>query len=171
MNDTFTIEQEFGTIEFINLICYQTLRTKILRRIMLFVTAVDLMLLVSIYISAGKNKINWYEEILGSLWPLIFILCFFIVSSSLIALLMMKIKPNNYKGITYTFTHWGMDKRGKEIEHSRQWSNFLSYHETKHFILLYITRNDAHVIQKRMFKDIEEQVRFIAFISKYLNKK
>jgi hypothetical protein len=50
-------------------------------------------------------------------------------------------------------------------------NKILSFHETKHFVLLYVTKNDAHVIQKRMFKSDEDVESFMMFVSKYLSKK
>ena len=70
--------------------------------------------------------------------------------------------PNAVKNITYTFTHWGMEKTGAK-ECTRQWSKFLKYHESKNFIFLYIDENNAHVIQKRMFNNSDELENFIFF--------
>src|SRR5205085_2741647 len=96
----------------------------------------------------------------------VFILLFFFVFVSIGAAILMLMKPDNFKNISYRFTHWGMEKTTTDMNFSRQWSKFLKYKETKHFILLYVSENDAHIIQKRKFQTKEEVNDFLALVSK-----
>jgi hypothetical protein len=41
------------------------------------------------------------------------------------------------RGITYKFTHWGVERSGIVSDASIPWRNFTRLKETKHFFLLY----------------------------------
>lgn len=69
---------------------------------------------------------------------------------------MMILRPNHFKNVTYHFNHWGMVKTGNGINIDRPWKGFCKFQESKNYFFLYITQNDAHVIQKKMLKSKEE---------------
>jgi len=110
-----------------------------------------------------KTDEKWYVTVLQVITPLLFPVIFLFAGTFILCVLMMVIKPNNFKNIIYEFTHWGMFKKGKGIEYSRSWRDFIKLKETKSFIFLYTTENDAHVIQKRMFRDTDEMENFKKF--------
>jgi hypothetical protein len=88
---------------------------------------------------------------------------FFFAAAFIICLLLLISKPNNFKNIVFEFNHWGMTKRGTNTEFTRPWRGFEKLKETKSFIFLYISENDAHTIQKRMFSSTDEMNAFLKF--------
>ena len=72
--------------------------------------------------------------------------------------------------MTYTFNHWGMEKKGNEFEFTRSWNWLLKYKVTKKFILIYTSQFNAEIIQKRMFNNNAELEDFILFIEERLSK-
>ena len=61
------------------------------------------------------------------------------------------------------FNQWGMYKTIDKAEYSNPWKNFTRWEETRSFIFLYISENNAHVIPKRNL-DKEELDRFKRFL-------
>ena len=54
-------------------------------------------------------------------------------------------------------------KGGTGTQYSTPWRSFKKLSETKYFLLLYISENDAHIIQKRMFPTSAELETFKQF--------
>ena len=76
--------------------------------------------------------------------------------------------PVRFKNVTYTFTHWGMTKTGSGYEYTRPWRGFLKYKETSTFILLFISDNDAHFLQKKMFANKDELNNFRKMLQEHV---
>jgi YcxB-like protein len=142
---------------------------KLVRRLFLFSFIASLVGLVLNLITTSGQVKNWYYIILEPLTYPLFLFAFFFVLTIIGAILLMTFRGNHFKDVTYTFTHWGMEKIGKGIEFSRPWSKFLRFKESRHFLFLYISENDAHIIQKRMFKSDDEIESLKQLIFRHLN--
>ena len=156
MPETLTVKQDMKPLEFLNAVYFQTSRMKLIKR--LFFLSIILGVLnasLDILSPVGGNVI-WYQIVIDFFIAPVFIVLFFFVFITVGAILLMLLRRNHFTNVTYNFTHWGMEKIGKGIEFTRPWNKFLKFRETKHFIFLYITPNDAHIIQKRMFINNEE---------------
>jgi hypothetical protein len=166
MDDNFTVKQEMKIIEFLGAVYFQTPRMKVIKRFFLLILFVGLLLaLLDIIRLFLGDTLPWYQIIIDFLEIPLFIVLFLFVFMTLGAILLRMLRPNHFKNVTYHFTHWGMEKIGKGIDFTRPWNKFLKYHESSHFIFLFISENDAHIIQKRMFADEEELESFKKFIS------
>ena len=127
-----------------------------------------MMSLISTYFNLSDplkaGDFNLILELLGLLLPflIMILLCF------LVCVLLFIAKRKYFKDVTYTFTHWGTEKKGSGFEFTSSWSKFLYYKETKRFILLYISKTDSLILQKKMFKDDAELEDFKLFISERL---
>ena len=170
MPETLTVKQDMKLIEFLNAAYYQTSRMKIIKR--LFFLSIILGVLNALFdiISPPYHDLIWYKIMIDFLIAPLFITLFFFVFITLGAILLMLVRPNHFKNVTYHFTNWGMEKIGKDMEFTRQWNKFLKFQETSHFIFLYISKNDAHIIQKRMFTNNEEIERFRQLISEHIKR-
>ena len=170
MPETLIVKQDMKPLEFLNAVYFQVSRMKIIKR--LFFLALILGVLNSLLdiFSPLNHDLIWYKIIFDFLIAPVFIILFFFVFITLGAILLMLLRRNHFTNVTYHFTHWGMEKIGKGIEFTRPWNKFLKFRETAHFIFLYITPNDAHIIQKRMFLNNEEIEDFRKLISEQIPK-
>jgi hypothetical protein len=89
----------------------------------------------------------------------------------LAAIMMLKFKPAAFKNITYQYTNWGVERLGEGLAFSAQWNKFIKLVETKQFLFVYLNESNAHVIQKRMFKDQEEMDELRQFIAQKISSK
>ena len=167
MTKTFIIKQDMNYFEFLSAMFYQVSTMKLVRRLFLFSFIISLGSLLLDLTTSSYNR-DWNHIIFDSLLYPLFFLFFFLFIVLVGAGVLIITRPNHFKNVTYTFTHWGMEKVGKDIEFSRPWSKFLKFKESKHFIFLFITNNDAHIIQKRMFKSNDEVQSFIQLILDHL---
>ena len=78
-----------------------------------------------------------------------------------------------YRGITYRFTHWGMERIGTKTEATIPWRDFQNLKETRSFFLLFVKEkvkedrvSNIHVIQKRMFASPEDSREFQFFLDR-----
>jgi hypothetical protein len=122
-------------------------------------------MLLGVLTSSETFNLYTLITILGPLIGLIILLIAFIV---LYTCIIYNTKSILFKRMIYNFTHWGLVKSGNGLEFSRPWREFLKVKETKSFFLLYISKNDAHVIQKRMFRNREEIKDFNFFLENNL---
>ncbi len=148
--------------ELLSAIYYQATQMKVVKRLFLFIVIFSVgSLLLDLFVS-GFDK-NWKHIIFDFLlYP-----CILLLFITAVALILVLVQSNHFKNVTYYFNNWGMEKTGKRIDFNRPWSKFLKFKESKHFIFLYITENDAHIVQKRMFGD-DELKRFKELISERL---
>lgn len=170
MDKIFEVKQEMKLVEFLNAAYFQTSRMKLMRRLFLFSIIVSIFSALLDFSSTLRSVITWYRFIFNFLFYPLFLLAFFFVLITIGAVLLMTLRPDHFKDVTYYFTHWGMEKIGKGIEFTRPWSKFLRFRESSHFIFLYITENDAHIIQKRMFKSNQDLQNFKQFIAHQIGK-
>lgn len=167
MTETFTVKQEIKFSEFLNVIFFQASKMKLIRRLFLISFVVSFASVVLDLVTTSEQTRNWYQLIFSFLVYPVFLFLFLSVAMILAAILLIILRPNHFKNVTYLFTHWGMEKTGKGIEFSRPWRKFLKVRESRHFIFLYISENDAHVIQKRMFSSKEEIEEFKQLIFRH----
>ena len=165
MPETLTVKQEMKPFEFLSAVYFQTSRMKLIKRLFFLSIILGLLNTLLDIISPVSHDLIWYQIIIDFLIAPVFIALFFFVFITLGAILLMLLRRNHFTNVTYHFTHWGMEKVGKGIEFTRPWNKFLKFRETTHFIFLYITANDAHIIQKRMFTNEEEIDSFRELIS------
>jgi len=171
MPDTFTIDHDLNYREYLRVIIYLVIRMKIMKKI--FLLSFFGFLAIAIFILAlytAKNH-DWsvivFQVIITPVMPVLSLSVFLFFFSTLFYLF----RPRLFRNITYRFTHWGMEKTGKGFEYSRPWRNFSEFRETKSFFLLYISPGNAHIIQKRMFKNTGEAEALKNFVRKQIEEK
>ncbi|PWU04292.1 MAG: hypothetical protein C5B52_01660 [Bacteroidetes bacterium] len=169
MDSTFTIKQNWKLREFINATIYLLPGMKMIRFIFV----------VTFIASAASSLLGIPSpDNIKTNWPLVILKCFsgpfflsigFLILLVLISILLKLFKPNHFRNVVYTFNPWGMKKSGKGFQYDTPWSKFIRSRESTHFIFLFISQNDAHVIQKKAFKDKSELNDFLAMVSEHLN--
>lgn len=164
LSDTFTVKLEMNIFEFCSAMYFQMSKMKMIKRLFLLSLIIGILNGLLDAAGPGTHVLLWYQILLKVLFPPVFILLFFVVFGTLGAILLLLLKSNLFNNVTYYFTHWGMEKDGKGFSITMQWSKFLKFTESTHFIFLYISENDAHIVQKRMFNNKAELERFRQFI-------
>lgn len=160
MEDTFFIRQNLSLIEYYRAAMYLGIRNKRLRKFYYLILGMPLLLsLLDVFFIHQNWRHTVFDFLLGITFPILF----FYVGTFILSCLIMLIKPSLVRNITYEFNHWGMVKKGGGIEYSRPWRSFEKLRETKYILLLYISENDAHIIQKRMFPTHAELETFKEF--------
>jgi hypothetical protein len=154
MTETFTFKETTTFKDYLAIFYYQTFRKIIVKRIFIFLIIVSIFSAI-LEFALAKN-LKWDKVIFNLLVAPVFLVAFLYVVGFLVTILLWKFKPAIFKA-TNKFTHWGMERRGEGFELSIPWNKFLRYKETKKYILLYITKDDAFVIRKKLF-DSDEQL-------------
>ncbi|HTQ66474.1 MAG TPA: YcxB family protein [Puia sp.] len=154
MADSFTISQYMTLRELVQASLYIGLRSKIIKRYFLFFSVLALACVVFGFITAGRYF--YWQSILQILIPFVVMAALFFIFIVVVNALILLIKPDNFRNVVYQFTQWGMTRSAKGFDSSRPWGDFIKFRETASFFFLYISANDAHIIQKRMIGDEEE---------------
>lgn len=165
MRGQITITQSLTTVDLFKASIISALGNKRLRTIIYLVPSIVVLTsLPSILLSAEGE---WWLGVLNMLAGLAFLVVFFYGVTFILSFLMINVKSNLFKNVTYTFNNWGMIKSGKNVEFKRPWDKFIKWRETRSFFLLYTSESDAHVILKGPLHQNElEEVRQI--IEKHL---
>ena len=168
MQDTFTVAQDFSFAEYLRFSYYQLPRMKMVRRLFIFSTVIGLLSGLFALLAPGEHETTGVVTLLQSFLPPVFLFLFLVVFMFLGALFVVRFKPHIIRGITYRFTHWGMERIGTRTEATIPWRDFRSLKETTSFYLLHVRENNTdnvHVIQKSKFANSEEAERFKTFVT------
>ncbi|MDO6435705.1 YcxB family protein [Flavitalea sp. BT771] len=168
--ETYTLHQTLKLSEILLGAYYIASRTKIIKVVFFFVLIIGVLRESLALALATQSSIKWYIVIFDTIAGPLFIFLFFFVFISLGVILLTVIRPGNYRDLTYRFTHWGMEKSGKNIDFTRPWSKFLRLRESKHFLFLYISENDAHFFHKKAFVNDQEIEDFKQFVSRQIGQ-
>lgn len=171
MTETFQIRQDLNFFELANAIAYQISKTKMIRRffIFLFVLIIASFFLgLSTTSPQGESLFIFLARLIS---PILAIPILFLAIPISMAIILKIIRPNHFTNVTYYFNNWGMRKIGRGIEFSRPWNMFLRAEESRHFIFLYITEIDAHIIQKRFFENSDAIEHFRELVHYHLGGK
>ncbi len=156
MQSSFSIKYHLTLLEFYYSSIYSAIRNKRLKKFYYLIPGILVLSgLLNFFLDTKKSSYS-IGLIVQFLFPILLFLIFLFVGIFILCLIVQLIKPNYFKNINYEFTHWGMFKKGIGFEYSSPWSKILKMKETKSFFLLYVSENDAHIVQKRMFKNEEE---------------
>lgn len=169
MRDTYTINTDLTWKQYFGLVLYTLARTKAVRVIFSFVTCIALLDAVLTIAAPGKNGVNWPQTLAPILLAPLAIAVFFSGFALLSAWYISAYKAHLIRGFTYTFTHWGMERRGLVTEASIPWRNFTRIKETRNFFLLYVYETKVEtfeIIQKEKFPTEAEQAEFKEFIQR-----
>ena len=163
-----TLHQTLTLSELLSGSYYLAARIKIIKVLFFFALIIGPLTALLGLVNVTQQPVIWYVILFDVIKFPLFIFLFFFVFISLGMTLMFLIRPDNYRNLTYRFTHWGMEKSGKNIEFTRPWSKFFALRESKHFLYLYISENDAHFIHKKVFENEQEIEEFKAFVGRQL---
>ena len=147
MQEQITINQSLTTVDLFKASILFALGNRRMRTIFYLIPSIMVITsALSIALANKEERLMEAFKLISSILMVAFIFCalFFILS-----FLMIIVKPNLFKNISYTFNNRGIIKKGKNLEFTRPWDKFIKWRETKSFILLYISENDAHIILKR----------------------
>jgi hypothetical protein len=167
LQDTYTVTTGLTWQQYFRFVLYNLVKTKAIRVIFSFVTCIAVLDGVLKIVVPGKNGVNLPEALAPVIFAPLVVCLFFAGLGLLSALYVSKYKAGLIKGITYKFTHWGMEKTGPASNASIPWRNFTRLKETKHYFLLYGYENNVEtfeIIQKEKFTSLAERDEFKQFI-------
>jgi hypothetical protein len=167
MQDEFAVALDLSWAEYFRLSLYSLLRTKIFRVLIVFVSCIALLTGLLGFLAPGKNEPDIFRAIVQVIGAPLILFLFFFICILLGSLFIVKFKPKFIRGISYRFTHWGMDRTGVNSEINIPWRNFRRLKETRSFFLIYVRENKIdtiHAIQKRKFVDSDQAEEFKRFV-------
>ena len=168
MQEFFVIKDDFTLSEYLRITFYVMSKTKIIRRLVLFVTVVGMVNMLLQFSLQKKQETVAILSIITSLMLPAFTILFLLVSGSLIILVLFKMRPDMFTGNEYTINNWGVHKKGKKLDVSIQWDKFRYYRESTEYFFLYINDNMQYIIKKKGFSNDEEIKMFKSLINKKL---
>jgi len=143
-------------------------RHKYVRRLIIFLTIIGILSAVTTALAHGeKETVTAFSLLLPVVGTPIIVCLFFVAITLTLSVYIVKFKPNVINGVTYKFTHWGMERIADKSESTIPWRDFQKIKELKSFYLLEFKEkgvDNAHAIKKANFGDVDEQNEFIDFI-------
>ena len=167
MRDTFIIQQDLSFKELCSSSFIVLAGGRLIKRYFVFLSSIIVVSFLLGALTSSDSSLGLERLLIIILAP-VFLMTVFAIGLLLSCLFFYRNKPVLFRNVTYRFTHWGMEKTGKGILLTRPWSGFTKFRETPSFLLLYVSENDAHVIQKTMFSDKAELEAFKAFLKFHL---
>lgn len=167
MQDNYSVNQDLSLNEYFRFTLYLLPRTKIIKRLFIFLTILGLLSGLMGLLAPGENEKPDFIAFLPSLMAPVFLSAFFFVFSFLACVFIVKFKPHIIQGNTFQFTHWGMERTSSGQVAAIPWRDIQTLKETRSFFVFYVTENkiqNIHVIQKRMFTSSGDAERFREFV-------
>ena len=148
MDNSFTIKQNLTFGEFLSATLYYYLSRKLLWRFFLLLIILGLLsiLLGQITTSKALTAVDFIPVVAPLVILFLIAICFYIYKG----------KPYLFHNVSYDFTHWGVVRHGEKTDFSKPWRNISKIKETKAFFFIYVGKSDFHIIQKRMFANMNE---------------
>ena len=169
MIDTFQIRQDLGYLELLNAVTFQLLKTKMIRRFLIYVFTISaLSAFLGLITTSPQNEspVNYYLKMFA---PLLTAPILFLVFTTLIVLILKLFRPNDFHNVSLYFNNSGVQKKGKGIDLITPWKKIIRTEESKNFIFLFVSDLDAHIIQKRFFENYSDLESFREFMFYHLN--
>jgi len=170
MKESYSITQDLSYLEYVGLSLYLLLKNKIIRRLVIFISCVSVLSAVLSFLAPGpKEVVSVTSLLIQTIGPILVIVLFFVVGTMILGALVVMIKPHVLKSVTFTFTHWGMERVASKSESSIPWRDFQDVKETKNFILLFIKEknvNNTYAIKKASCKDAVYEDELAQFIER-----
>src|SRR5882724_10119220 len=170
MADEFIIPQKLTLWDFYRATLYVVVRNTRVRRIFYFIAGVGVLGLLLSLGATPKPNGKPLIPVLQFLLPFLILVLFIFIGTFIVCALIKLLKPAIFSNMTYQFTHWGIYKKSDTIDYSIPWRNIIKVKETKSFIFLYFSKDDAHVIQKKMFRHNDELQFFKSFMDKCITQ-
>jgi hypothetical protein len=168
--EEFIIPQKLSLWDYYRVSIYVTVRSKRISWLFYVLPAVGILnLCINLLASTKKDSPLWVM-VLQSLLPILVFLVFLFGVSLIICIIIKLLKPGIFKNMTYQFTHWGLYTKSDLVDDSVPWRNLVKVKETKSFIFLYFSKEAAHVIQKKMFRHVDELEHFRNFMNAHINR-
>ena len=118
LRDTYTVTTDLTWQQYFRLVLYNLVRTKAIRLIFSFVTCIAVLDSVLNIAVPGKNGVNLLEALAPIILAPLVLFLFFSGLGLLSAVYVSKYKAQLIKGITYKFSHWGMERTGQASDAS-----------------------------------------------------
>ena len=170
MQESYSVTQNLSFLEYVGLSLSMLPKHKLIKRLLIFISCVSILSAVLSLVAPGPREVVTASSlIIQATGPVLVIILFFFVSTLILGAIMVKLKPEILKGVTFTFTHWGMERVGAKSEISIPWKDFQDVKETKRFILLFVkekNRNNIYAIKKASLDSPVFEDELIKFIDK-----
>jgi uncharacterized membrane protein YvlD (DUF360 family) len=166
MKEDFKIVQTLSLTEYLDTMFYELRKMKWIRRIFIFSCIMGILNALLDSLLPSKHQVPWYIFLFKMIFPPVFFVIFLLVAGILVSFFIMQFRSQMFRNVTFEFTHWGVIKSGKGFEFSAQWEKFLTFKETYHFIYLYVSAHEAHIIKKNAFANGDELNGFLQMLHK-----
>jgi len=170
MQESYSVTQDLSFLEYVGLSLSMLSKHKLIKRLVIFIACVSILSAVLSLVAPGPREVVTASSlIIQAIGPVLVIILFFIVSTFILGAIMVKLKPEILKEVTFTFTHWGMERVGAKSESSIPWKDFQDVKETKRFILLIVKEknvNNTYAIKRASLGSAVFEDELIIFIDK-----
>jgi YcxB-like protein len=170
MQESFSVTQDLSYLEYVGLSLYMLPKNKLFKRLLIYVSCIGILgAVLSILGAGGKEVVSVTSVFLQLIGPPITIIIIFIVFALLFGLFIMTFKREVLKGVTFNFTHWGLERIAAKSTASVPWKDFQDAKETKNFILLFVKEkntNNIYAIKKASLVSPVFEDELIKFIDK-----
>jgi hypothetical protein len=170
MQELYSVTQDLSYFEYVGLSLYMLPKNKLFKRLLIYVSCISILsAILSVTGAGGREEISVASVLLRLIGPVISIIIIFVVLALLLGLFITTFKSEVLKGVTFTFTHWGMERLALKSVSSIPWKDFQDAKETKKFILLFVKEkntNNIYAIKKASIDNPVFEDELIKFIEK-----
>ena len=170
MQESYSVTQNLSYLEYVGLSLSMLPKNKLFKRLLIYMLCLGILgVVLSMLGAGGKEEVSVTSVLLQMFIPFISIITIFIVLALLFGLFIMAFRRDVLKGVTFNFTHWGLERVAAKSESSIPWKDFQDAKETKYFILLFVkekNKNNIYAIKKASLVSLDYEDELIKFIDK-----
>jgi hypothetical protein len=171
MQESYSITQDLSYSEYVGLSLYMLPKNKLIKRLLIYVSCLGILnAILGVLGAGGREEVSAGSVLLRLFGPPLTIVIFFLVVMLLLGLFITTFKKDVLKGVTFTFTTWGMERVAAKSVSSIPWKDFQDAKETQNFILLFVKEkntNNIYAIKKTAIGDPVVEDELIKFIDRY----
>ena len=168
MQESYSVTQDLSYWEYVGLSLYLLPKSKLFKRLLIYTSCLGILSVVlGMLGTGGREEVSVTSVLLRLIAPALSMISLFIIFALLFGAFIMMFRRDVLKGVTFTFTHWGLERIAAKSVSSVPWKDFQDAKETKNFILLFVKEkntNNIYAIKKASLGSPEFEDELIKFI-------
>lgn len=152
MQNTITVPQRLTYKEFLSAMLYACFISRRLRRYFLFMLIISCASNLLAFLTTARFSFGLHDALF-----VVFFLGFLTLAGILVLLIITgwiyQKRPDLFNNVLYQFSHWGITREGPNTNFSKPWREIDRFRESTQFFLIYVSKFDVHIIQKKMIGD------------------
>src|ERR1700712_1555695 len=122
MQESYSVTQDLSYFEYVGLSLSMLPKNKLFKRLLIYVSCIGILSVVLGMLGAsGKEKVDVTFVLFRLFAPALSMIVIFIIFALLFGLFIMTFRRDVLKGVTFNFTHWGLERIAAKSTSSVPW--------------------------------------------------